>query len=713
VTQGYPDADLAWNWESYNTVSSTLSNPSNSAAIKMSGTITPDLLVESSFNYDGNIINIVNAANAQYGNGFVNNNLFQNGSPQWPGVNVNGPAYESEQMGYGLWHNAAEDYEPKVDISYTKGKHAMKFGFSYNRYTKNQQLQADPGGDFGFNANQVGDAWIALVMGLSDGYSQAEHLPIRHYVNQTTSVYVNDNWKVNPRLSLQLGLRYDALPHAWERNNQTSNFDPSQYQALPVVWDASGAIDPTTPGIATAPGSSIPFYLNGVEIPGQNAFPHGLVTNDYNTLQPRFGFSYDLTGTGKTVLRGGIGTFYERLQGNDIYGTANSNTPYQYIPGLANNYFLNPHCSWSSLIKTEYDTTPNPAACVSATTLPVLPAGLTSLSLKYPAPAVAQFSLGIQHELKPSLIWVLQYVGNVAWHQNIDLPFDTFPLSTPNAIRSASANGSLTNNGSSNAYRTYAGFSGITEETNSTNGTYNGFQTGLRIQNKWGLSGELDYTYSHEIDLTSGDLATISNPWNLKYDKAGGSYDRRQILQANYIYKLPIFNKSSGLLHSIVGGWTVAGTFIDESGVPDAAGLSVSTDPVGLGGGYTDRANVVTKIHYNHKVGDWFTNGVNGDSGPNPLADPTPGYAGGANLGFGNGRRDSFVGPGRVNFTTSLYKSFAITERAHFEFRAETFNTFNHTEFSSIGTTIGGGQYGEANGTWDPRVMELATKFVF
>ena len=712
VTQGYPLADLGWNWESYNTVSSTLSNPSNSAAVKMSGEISPSLLLEASFNYDGNIINIINANNAQFTTGWQNNALFANGSPQWPGINVNGPAYESEQMGYGTWHNAAEDYEPKVDLSYTRGKHAMKFGFSYNRYTKNQQLQADPGGDFGFNANQTGDSWIALVMGLSDGYSQAEHLPIRHYVNQTTSGYLNDNWKVNPRLSLQLGLRYDALPHAWERQNQTSNFDPYTYINTPPIWNADGSIDPTSVGVYTPAGSQIPFYLNGVQIPGQNGFPHGLVTNDYNTLQPRVGFSYDLTGTGKTVLRGGFGTFYERLQGNDIYGTANSNTPYQYVPGLSNNYFTNPHCSWSSLAPTS-----NPANCLSATSIPVLPAGLTSLALTYKAPAVAQYSLGIQHELAPSVILVVQYVGNNAWHQNIDRNIDTFPLNTPNAIRSASASGSLSNNGSSNAYRTYAGFSGITQEENTTNSGYNGFQAGLRLQNKWGLSGELDYTYSHEIDLTSGDLATVDNPWNLKYDKAGGSYDRRQILQANYIYKLPIFNKSTGLLHSVLGGWELAGTFVDETGVPDAAGLSVSTDPIGLGGGYTDHANVVTKIHYSKKVADWFDTTTSDftdcPTGTAPLCDPIPGYAGGPNLGFGDGKRDTFVGPGRVNFTTSLYKSFAVTERAHFEFRAETFNTFNHTEFSGIGSTIGGGQYGQANATWDPRVMELGAKFVF
>jgi hypothetical protein len=157
----------------------------------------------------------------------------------------------------------------------------------------------------------------------------------------------------------------------------------------------------------------------------------------------------------------------------------------------------------------------------------------------------------------------------------------------------------------------------------------------------------------------------------------------------------------------VLGGWEVAGTAVGESGVPYAAGLSVGTDPIGLGGGYTDRANVVGPIKYHHKVGDWF------DLTNNPLEDPVPGWKGGPNLGFGDGRRDTFVGPKRINFTTSLYKSFALTERARIQFRAESFNTFNHTEFSSIGTTLGGGQYGQANGTWDPRVLELGSKFIF
>jgi hypothetical protein len=731
-------ADLQWNWESYNTISSQENNPSNSAAVKLSGEISPSLLVEASFNYDGNVINIINSPNALTPSGWTQANYFTNsGSNQWPGVTgISGNGIGVGQAtGYGDWHNAAQDYEPRVDLSYTRGKHAMKFGFSYNRYTKNQELQADAAGDFSFGQNQTGtaagistngDPFMSLVLGLAGNFNQPQSMSTRHYVNQTPSVYANDNWKVNARLSLQLGLRYDALPHAWERNNALSNFDPSQYINIAPTWLSSnhGAIDPASPGVIAPPGfGGAKYYLNGIVTPGTNGVPHGVVGNDYDTWQPRVGFSYDLSGTGKTILRGGFGTFYERLQGNDIYSLANSNLPNEYVPSVNNVYFSNPHCSFQATADTR-----DPANCLSLTSLPVLPAKLTTLATTYRAPAVAQFSFGIQHELKPSMILVVQYVGNVAWHQNIDRYINNFPVTTPSALRAASAGGSLSSTvypAGNNQLRTYQGFDQINQEENTTNGTYNGLQAGLRIQNKWGLSGELDYTYSHNIDLTDGDLNNVSNPYNLRYDKAGSGYDRRQILNANYIYKLPIFNKGTGLMHSILGGWDLAGTFIDETGEPLASGFGGENDSIGLGGGYTNRSNIVAKIHYSKKVNDWFDTVADKGTAIDPQGKPDFGYQTfdpvtgaplpvGPNLGFGNGRRDSFIGPGRVNFTTSLYKSFAVTERAHFEFRAESFNTFNHEQFSSVNSGYStGGNYGQVTGGQNPRVLELGSKFVF
>src|ERR1700691_3677602 len=153
VVQGYAQPELGWLWASYNTITSTLSNPSNSAALKLSGTINPNLLVEASINYDGNIINITNSANSFVPSGWSVNTFFDTskviegkfiGQKSFPSMNGFGNPYgTAEQMGNAPWHNAAEDYEPKLDLSYTTGKHAMKFGFSYNRYTKNQQVNGD------------------------------------------------------------------------------------------------------------------------------------------------------------------------------------------------------------------------------------------------------------------------------------------------------------------------------------------------------------------------------------------------------------------------------------------------------------------------------------------------------------------------------------------------------------------------------------------
>ena len=738
---GTADADLGWNWETYNTISSVESNPSNSAAVKLSAELSPSLLLEASMNYDGNIINITNSPNVLTPSGWGADTFFANsGSKQFPGAQFSGNGIgASMQTGYGVWHNAAQDYEPRVDLSYTQGKHAMKFGFSYNRYTKNQQLQADAAGDYGFGAGQTGnglggnagDPFMSMVLGLSTSYSQPQSMAIRHYVNQTTSGYVNDNWKVSSRLSLQVGLRYDALPHAWERNNALENFEPSQYINSPVDWSTTtpGSIVPGSAGVQTpcptsagcpfglagAVGAS--YYLNGMVTPGTNGVPHGAVTNDYNTLQPRVGFALDLSGTGRTVLRGGFGTFYERLQGNDIYGLSNSNLPYEYTPNASSVYYSAPTCSWESTVSTAI-----PGNCGSPTSLPIFPAGLTTLDTTYKAPGAAMYSLSLQHELRPSLIAVVQYVGNLGWHQNVDIPINNFPVNTPDNLRALSAStglpGALYPAGS-NELRTYPGYAGISQETNNTNNTYNGLQASLRVQNKWGLSGELDYTWSHNIDLTDGDLATVDNPFYLKYMKGNSGYDRRQIFGGNYIYSLPIFNKSNGLAHSLLGGWQLAGTFVDETGLPYASGFGGVNDPIGLGGNYTNFANVVNKITYHHKVNDWFDTHANGGVGSlaaDPQAPPTAGYAGGPNLGFGSGRKDSFLGPGRVDFTTSLYKNFAITEHAHFEFRAESYNTFNHTEFNNINTTwtnSTGGQYGTATGDQGPRVLQLGSKIVF
>jgi hypothetical protein len=191
------------------------------------------------------------------------------------------------------------------------------------------------------------------------------------------------------------------------------------------------------------------------------------------------------------------------------------------------------------------------------------------------------------------------------------------------------------------------------------------------------------------------------------------------MLNANYVYKIPFFNKGNDLAHSLLGGWEISGTFIDESGTPAVVtGEGGNYDSVGLGGGYTVRPNISSgKMDYNKKFGSWFDT--------SKFSPVIPSWLGGANLGFGTAGKDAVVGPGRVNFTTAVYKSFAVTERAHFELRVESFNTFNHAEANSLNTgydpqngafsTVfnSGNKFGQVNGFQDPRVLEVGGKFLF
>ena len=192
------------------------------------------------------------------------------------------------------------------------------------------------------------------------------------------------------------------------------------------------------------------------------------------------------------------------------------------------------------------------------------------------------------------------------------------------------------------------------------------------------------------------------------------------MLSVNYIYKFPFF-ASPGLTHTLLGGWELAGTAIFQTGTIVNNGgignlgtsLSVGYDTIGLGGGYANRPDVVGKIHYVKKQNQWFDQSA--------FRAPTPAWAGSVTQGFGNARKDIVVGPGRVNFNTSLYKAFAITERARFELRFESFNTFNHTEFANIGNSFQGfntdgsskGSFGQVTSTFDPRTLELGGKIIF
>ncbi len=256
-----------------------------------------------------------------------------------PQVSFGAPLGTTWTTIYWPWRNAFLDYQLRDDVIWNKGKHSFKFGFSYMRVDKNQQLQADTQGDYSFGTDFSGDSYLNFLLGFADSYQQLQSLNTAHWLNNTYSFYGLDNWRIAPRLTLNIGLRWDLMPHVYEKNNEVANFVPADYNpaAAAVLDPASGAICTAVAGSMLG-GQSRPcqlqrrdFLSERHQLAGQNGFPRGIVQNDYKTIQPRIGFAWDVFGTGKTVLRAGAGMFYERIQGNDIYGAA-TNPPFAYHP---------------------------------------------------------------------------------------------------------------------------------------------------------------------------------------------------------------------------------------------------------------------------------------------------------------------------------------------------------------------------------------------
>ena len=698
-----------WQGATYPTVGTAMLNPSYSSVIKLTQTISPTLLNETAFLYSGNKITLtpVDGPGGSFvqPSGWTATSFFPsslNDGLRLPQIDLNGSPLNTQwSSSYFPWKNGYEGFEYRDDLSWTRGRHQFKFGFSWLHDYKNQQLQANTQGTASFNSSAFsGDSYINFLLGDASSFQQLQYLAGKHWVNNNYGSYANDNWHITSRLTLNLGIRFDGLPHAFERYNQFANFVPALYDtSLGNPVTTAGTLDPTSLTVF----NNQSFYLNGIREAGVGGFPRGVVQNKYNTWQPRVGFAYDLSGDGKTVIRGGFGMFFERVQGNDVYNAA-LNPPFAYQPSATNVYFSNP----------------NTSALTGATTSQTFPSTLTNLEYKFTPPGTAMFSFGIQHQLAPSVVAVLQYAGSIGWDQDDDRSINTLPLTSndpaapgnPYYDREGVSNGSL----NANIYRIYPGYSTITQEENETNFSYDSLQAGVRMENRHGVTLQLAYTWSHEIDEVSNDLNGLSNPFNPAYDRGSGSLDRRHVFNANYIYALPFFAHSSSALKRVtLGGWEVSGITIAQSGAPQyitysgpiagtTGGLS---DTLGLGGGTTNRPDLVSPVSYPKQLKAWFTT----SSFANPLAP----WQGGTNQGFGNAGKDVVVLPALFNTNLSLFKTFPLSrgEGPTLELRFESFNTFNHREFNGIDANSGDSNFGQVTSAYDPRTMQFGGKFKF
>ncbi len=678
-----------WAGGTYPTAGSVMSVPSWQGVIHATHTISPSLLNEAAFNVNGNNLDISATGLYQKPTGYTVKNFFDaNVNNKLPGVSIGSPYNISYTPGWWPWTNTWRSYQWKDDLSWSHGKHNMKFGGSYMYTHKNQQFQLNAGGQFNFNSPATGNGFADFLLGFASSYSEPASVSFVHISTKNYNVYALDDWRISNRLTINLGLRWEGIPHAYDSEGDASNFYPNLYNpAQAPIFLPSGALNTSGPGFATVPGiplSNVSFYLNGIGIAGRNGIPKGLVDNHWDTFAPRIGFAYDLTGHQKTILRAGGGIFYERIAGNEEYNMGQNNVPFAYQSNPTQVYFDNPATSYTS---------------GQAAAVPYFPATITTVAQQYKIPTSAQWSFGIQQQLRENAVLTVGYVGDENYHQSEGININPLAQNDPHRLGVCGSTCGYTGTQlNPNLYRPYLGWGAIAPMELGANSNYNSLQVTVRATAWKNLTLNSTYTWSHAFDILDGEIFTnVDNPFNTKYDYGPAGFDRRQISITSFIYHIPFFqNASSGVTKAMLGGWELSGIALFESGTP--ASIGAGPDNLGLGGTTGNRANIVAPITYPGTRLQWFSAASFQQPGP---------------LQWGTAAKDDVVTPGRNNWNVALFKAFQFKENARFEFRAETFNTFNHTQFNSLQTSVTSGNFGQLTGTASPRTFQLGAKLLF
>src|SRR5580704_10565171 len=693
-------ATTMWSGDNVPTIGNTFGNPSYAGVIHAAYSISPTLVNEVAFNYNGNRIHILPAGVYTAPGSFDRFFSGPNVDDRIPSINLNGSTGANYTSNWMPWNNTADSYQIRDDVSLTRGRHQIKMGGGWLLYKKVQDWFKNTQGNYSFNGAFTGNDFADYLLGYAQNYTEDAIKDSGHWNNVSWALYVQDNWRVNNRLTLNLGLRWDGIPHTYEADQQMANFYPGLYNpanaAILDPTDPSGnTISPLSPGLAPSTNPILAgqqFYTNGIAICGQSGTPNGCVNAAWLNFQPRLGFAYDLTGSGKTVIRGGYGIMNERVQGNDVYNNAGT------VP-------LSASVNFNNVIVAAPGTGLTGASSVG---IPVN--NITGMDRNnYSAPRSTQFSLGIQHSIGKSVLSVA-YVGTQNRHQNYYTETNLIPY---NAALFANLVNGVAGTPAYNTLVPYSGYHSIKQAVDEANSDYNGLQISCRgTALSSDLTYQVGYTYSHTNDSfnsggSAGDLYAISNPYlGWKYDYGPSAFDHRNIAFANFVYDISLLKHSENkLAKTMLGGWEISGIVSLQSGAPLNIGLngnSISS----IIPNTANRPDQTGSGSNPHTVSEWFDTSI--------YSTPAAGT-------WGNTPRNSVWGPGRDNWNISLFKNFVLSETrgSNIQFRAEFFNIWNHTQFQGdtlnggISTNYGASNFGQVTSAFDPRVIQLALKVYF
>ncbi|MBN9662221.1 MAG: carboxypeptidase regulatory-like domain-containing protein [Acidobacteria bacterium] len=595
-----------------------------------------------------------------------------------PTVNIAG--YNGLGASNVNWNNFNRLFNFKDDFSKYLGNHNIKAGILIMRSRKNQDNWPAVNGTITYatgHSNSTGNAMGDALLGNFSQYTEANTNREGWYRFTQIEPYVQDDWKVNSRLTVNMGFRYQYMQPQYCALQNCVMWLPQYYSLskAPQINPANGQI---------LAGNYDPYnglVLGGTEFPeaakqriAQTSDPAVLAlfrgipketANKYwGTWGPRLGFALDLTGKQKTVVRGGYGVFYERVEGNFIFSAIN-NPPFISQSDIYDANIENP---------TGGSRLSYPAA-ISNSHFPDMK-----------VPRIMNWSFGVQHKIDSMTTLDVAYVGSSAANLARTLNY--------NQLRA----GTLQKNPgvNTNALRPYPGYANINMYVTGSNFIYNSLQTSVKRQMRGGGLLNLAYTWSRAITDASAYNEQPMDSYNFKAERGLATYHRAHVFVFSYIYPLPFWRTGAEWYKKALGGWQVSGVTTLQSGTP--LNLSINPDQAGIGQ-TSQRPDV---------VGDWNQGARQRLQWFNTAAFALP--AAGT---FGNLGRNVLIGPGVNNWDASLQKFFRFNESTSLQFRAEFYDAPNHLSWWGVGTTMGASNFGQITSATDPRTMQFGLRFNF
>jgi hypothetical protein len=582
-------------------------------------------------------------------------------------------------------------YQPMWDVSNTttwvRGRHTLNFGGNYRRWWLQRDLANDFLGQFTFSGFFTGNAVADMLLGYYSGASVFQPAGFsvpgrsgnpREFNFMYFAPYVQDDWKVSSRLTLNAGLRWDYRSVPYETNDRMGWRDLSNPRGGLLVADQSLV----ERGIV---GDSTYYKAAGRRNPKDGS---------KTVFAPRIGFAFRPFGGAETVVRGGYGVFWDSYEGREIDGAADI---YPYVS--RGNYIQT--ADQTTGLKTTNDLFPSFADLGPAT-----PAANTFLAVSMSPdpknPYVQQWSVGVQREILRSTIFELNYIGtkgtDLLMRRNIAqaLPYDP---ANPKSVAER---------------KPYPNFVVYIDSDFSGTSNYNAMNAKLERHTS-SLVATVVYTWAKSTDNKSaaaGIGASNFNGWQGTLDNSRPELDRGRSdfdvdhrLVGSFIYNLP-FGKgekfatdASGVKNALVGGWQVNGIATFQRGFPititaaDAGGLN---DSFG-----TNRADIVGDPYP-----DGFTKSIDAWFNTAAFRQPAPGS-------FGSVGRNTLRGPGINNLDLALFKNFDVGRGSRVQFRFESFNTFNHAQFNAPVVSVADNRFGRILGARPGRINQIGLKLLF